>query len=139
MTLSSFETSSGANGAKKTAEQGLESINAAISGYLRMFQGGMSGVSGMPGMSGLPGMGAVPSAGAAELGTKMLSYAGRNMTTAFTFVQSLMEARDIRQVLELQTEFVQSQMQAMTEQISDLGRTAMSAMTDSTRPAGKSS
>jgi hypothetical protein len=136
MNLSSFEASSGA---KKTAEQGLEPINAAISSYLRMFQGGMTGMPSMPGMPGMPGMSGASGAGAAELGTKMLSYAGRNMTAAFTFVQSLMEARDIRQVLELQTEFVQSQMHAMTEQISDLGRTAMTAMSDSTRPTGKSS
>ncbi|NVO16556.1 MAG: phasin family protein [Rhodoplanes sp.] len=133
MPLSSFGMSNDAAGVKKMAEQGLEPINAAISSYLRMFQGGMSGMPSIPGMNGVPG------GGAGELGTKMLSYAGRNMTTAFTFVQSLMEARDIRQVLELQTEFVQSQMHAMTEQISDLGRTAMTAMADSAKPAGKSS
>lgn len=122
MNLSSFEMS---NGAKKTAEKSLEPINAAISSYLQMFQGGMTG---------MPGLNAGSGAGATELGTKMLSYAGRNVTSAFTFVQALMEARDVRQVLELQTEFVQSQMHAMTEQISDLGRTAMTAMAEAGRP-----
>ena len=102
---------------RKMTEQSMEQVRTAINGYLQFFQRG------------------VPSnvMGSSELTNKILGYAGRNVASAFEFAQRLVQVRDIQDLPRLQTEFVQAQMQAMTEQAKDLSETATKAMIDSAK------
>jgi phasin family protein len=71
--------------------------------------------------------------GGSELSNKILGYAERNVASAFEFAQKLVQVRDIQDLPRLQTEFIQAQMQAMTEQAKDLTETATKAVTDSAK------
>jgi phasin family protein len=109
---------------RKMTEQSMEQVRSAINSYLQFFQKGVPGVPGMPMMGGN------------ELSNKVLGYAERNVATAFDFAQSLMAAKDVQEVLKMQTEFLQSQMQAMTEQVKDLSETAIKAVSESAKMPG---
>jgi phasin family protein len=99
---------------RKMTEQTLEQVRAAIHSYLQFFPRAVPG--GVMGGS--------------ELTNKVLGYAERNVTSAFEFAQRLVQVRDIPGLMSLQAEFIQAQMQAMTEQAKDLAETATKALTE---------
>ena len=67
-------------------------------------------------------------AGARDMSDKAVSYAESNVAAAFDFAQKVVRATTLPELVKLQTEFVQSQMQALSEQAKDLGDTAKSAI-----------
>ena len=69
--------------------------------------------------------------GGSELSNKVFGYTERNVASAFEFAQRLVQVRDFQSLTTLQMEFIQAQMQAMTEQAKDLSETATKAMMDS--------
>ena len=68
-----------------------------------------------------------------ELTNKILGNAERNVASAFEFAQRLVQVRDVQGFAKLQAEFIQAQMQAMTEQAKDLSETATKALTESAK------
>ena len=58
--------------------------------------------------------------GGSELSNKVLTYAERNLASAFEFGQQLLLVRDVRALVQLQMDFIQRQTQLMTEQAYDL-------------------
>ena len=106
---------------RKMTEQSMEQVKTAINGYLQFFQRG------------------VPTnvMGSSELSNKVFGYAERNVASAFEFTQRLVRVRDIHDLTRLQMEFIQAQMQALTEQAKDLSETAIKAMTDSAKTPTK--
>jgi len=59
-------------------------------------------------------------AGAKDASERAMSYAERNVESAFDFAQKLVHASSVQEVMRLQGEFVQAQMEALTEQARDL-------------------
>ena len=79
---------------------------------------------------------------ASQVGTqgitkKAMSFAERNVLSAFEFAQKIVQAKDIQELIRMQTEFVQSQMQVLSEQVQDLGKTISKAATDSINTSKK--
>ena len=99
---------------RKMTEQTLEQVRTAIHSYLQFFQRAVPG----------------DVMGGSELANKILGYTERNVASAFEFAQRLVQVRDIQGLISLQAEFVQAQMQAMTEQAKDLSETATKALTE---------
>jgi hypothetical protein len=97
---------------RKITEKSVEQVKTAITGYLHLFQ------------SAVPG----EVTGGAELSSKVLGYAERNVANAFEFAQRLVQVRDVRDLTKLQTDFIHAQMEAMTEQAKDLSATATKAV-----------
>ena len=64
-------------------------------------------------------------------------YAERNVASAFEFAQRLVQLRDVQSLAKLQMDFIQAQMQAMTEQAKDLCETATKALMDSVKTTTK--
>src|SRR5450631_2813027 len=95
------------------AGQTMEQARGATENYLDFFQKSMS---------------ASPWAGA-ELNKKVTDYAQQNVATAFGFAQKLTQAKDLQDVVRIQTEFLQTQMKSLTEQAKDLSETATKAAT----------
>ena len=62
--------------------------------------------------------------GAKDAGERAMSYAERNVTTAFDFAQKLVHASSMQDVVRLQGEFLQAQMDALSEQARDLAAQA---------------
>src|ERR1035437_6222696 len=95
------------------AGETMKQARGAMENYLDFFQKSMS---------------ASPWA-ATELSKKMTDYAQQNVATAFGFAQKLTQAKDLQDLVRIQTEFLQTQMISLTEQAIDLSETATKATT----------
>ena len=102
---------------RKVTEQSMQQVKTAISGYLQFFQRAVPGNV----------------MGGSELTNKILGNAERNVASAFEFARRLLQVRDIQGLVSLQAEFIQAQMQAMTEQTKDLSESATKALMDSAK------
>jgi phasin len=101
------------------AEQSVEQAKEAFDKFMSSAQ---------EAMSTFEGQAAAAQAGAKSVNAKAMNYAERNVRTAFEFAQRLVQARDPQDLARLQAEFVQAQMQALTEQARELGEAATKAM-----------
>jgi phasin family protein len=97
-----------------TAEQTIDQARGAMENYLDFFQKRMF---------------ASPWANS-ELNKKIQSYAGKNIATTFEFAQQLGKAKNLQELLQIQTEFMETQLKALNEQMKDLGETATKTATD---------
>ena len=65
-------------------------------------------------------------------GEKMMSFAEQNVSTSFEFAQRLVRAKDVDEMMRLQRDFLNSQMQALSEQAKELGQAAGQAVKGAT-------
>ena len=56
-----------------------------------------------------------------ELGTKAIGFAEDNVKAAFDLAQKLVHAKDMQEILALQSEYLRAQMAAIQEQARELG------------------
>ena len=75
--------------------------------------------------------------GAQGITKKALSFAECNVLSAFEFAQKIFQAKDIQEFIRMQTEFVQSQIQVLSEQVKELGETATKVAMDSLKDLGE--
>ena len=68
--------------------------------------------------------------GALGISKKAMSFAQRNVLSAFEFAQKIVQAKDTHEFIRMQTEFVQSQIEVLSEQVKDLGETATKTAMD---------
>jgi phasin len=59
-----------------------------------------------------------------DMTAKAIGYAQRNIASSFDHAQKLVRAKDAEEVLRLQSEFVKSQIQTLSEQAKELGELA---------------
>lgn len=64
-----------------------------------------------------------------EVGVKAMSFTETNMKSAFDHAQKLVHAKDMQEVLQLQTEYLKSQMSSLQEQAKEMGATVQKAVT----------
>jgi hypothetical protein len=79
--------------AQQTAEQIVRQTQGAMENYFSWLQNTMS----------------VSPWGSTDLNKKLSTYATENVKAAVTFVQKLSQAKDLQDVIKIQTEFVQMQ------------------------------
>jgi phasin len=70
------------------------------------------------------GQAKVMQASAKDVSEKAMSFAERNVANTFAFADRLVHAKDVQQVVALQTEFIQAQMKELAEQAKELGEAA---------------
>jgi phasin len=63
-------------------------------------------------------------AGAKEMGELAIGFAERNIASSFAFAQKLLQAKDPRDVVALHTDYVNSQIAALTDQAKELSKRA---------------
>jgi phasin len=73
-------------------------------------------------------------AGAKDVTAKAMTYAEKNVQASLDYAQSLLKAKDLPEVMKLHSEYVQSQMQTLAEQASEMGQIVSRAAMDATRP-----
>lgn len=78
--------------------------------------------------------GASVRAGAKDIGTKVISYAEKNVQSSLDHAQSLLHAKDLGEIMKLHGEYVQSQMRSLAEQASDMGQAIGRAAMDAAKP-----
>ena len=63
-------------------------------------------------------------AGAKGAGEKAMSFAEKNISSSFDFAQRLVRAKDMEEMMRIQSEFVRSQMETLSSQAKELGQAA---------------
>ena len=77
-------------------------------------------------------------AGAHDIGSKAMTFAQRNVQSAFEYAQTIVQAKNLEEVVKKQTEFVQSQLRALSEQAKELSDTATKMTSDGAKELGQS-
>ncbi len=68
-----------------------------------------------------------------DLNKKLLSYATNNVSAAVGLVQKLSQAKDVEQVVKIQTEFMSQQLNSFTEQTKTIMEICTKAAQDVTK------
>jgi|Tabmets5t2r1_1033131.scaffolds.fasta_scaffold208207_1 phasin len=107
------------------AEQSVEQARKAFDGFM---------TAAHKAASSLEGQASAAQTGAKDMRQKAMTFAEKNVAMSFDFAQKLVHAKDLEEVTRLQAEFVQRQMQALTEQAQEIGQTATRAAMEAARP-----
>ena len=110
---------------RKFAEQSVEQARKAFDGFINAAQ---QAVNDMEGRAN------VAQASAKDVGEKAMSFAQRNIMASFELAQKLVRAKDVEEILKLQSEYVKSQMQVLGEQAKELNQSASKAAMDTAKP-----
>ena len=78
--------------------------------------------------------GATVRAGAKDISSKAMSYAEKNVQASLDYAQSLLQAKDLPEIMRLHSEYVQAQMRALAEQDSEMGQIVSRAAMDAAKP-----
>ena len=113
---------------RAVAEQSVEQAKLAFNNYLQAAQEAVSTFDQWVKASQL---------GAHGVYNKAMKFAQRNVLSAFEFAEKIVQAKDIEELIQTQTEFVQSQMQVLSEQVKHLGEVATKAAMDSLKDLGE--
>ncbi|MFD2182309.1 phasin family protein [Rhodoplanes azumiensis] len=113
---------------RAVAERSVEQAKLAFNNYMQAAQEAVSAFEERVKASQV---------GAQGISKKAMNFAERNVISAFDFAQRVVQAKDIQEVVKMQTEFVQTQMQVLSEQLKDLGETATRTAMDSVKVAGR--
>src|SRR3954452_24288330 len=99
------------------AEKSVEQARKAFEGFISAAQKAAGAVEAAP--FPLP-------AQMKDLGAKAMSFAESNVKAAFDLAQKLVHAKDMQEVLALQSDYVRAQMATIQEQARELGALARS-------------
>ncbi len=78
--------------------------------------------------------GATVRAGAREVNAKAIAFAERDVQASLDYAQSLLRARDLSEIMRLHGEYVQAQIRALTEQVSEMGQAVSRAAMEAAKP-----
>ena len=78
--------------------------------------------------------GATVRAGAKDVGAKAISYAEKNVQASLDYAQSLLQAKDLTEIMRLHGEYVQAQMRSLAEQASEMGQIVSRAAIEAAKP-----
>lgn len=115
---------------RAVAERNVEQARIAFNNYIQAAQEAVSTLEERMKASQV---------GAKDVSRKAMTYAERNVAAAFEFAQKLVHAKDVQDLVRMQTEFVQAQMQALSEQAKDLGETYTKAAMETVKTPSKGS
>ena len=73
-------------------------------------------------------------AGAKDVGAKAISFAEKNVQASLDYAQSLLQAKDLTEIMRLHSEYVQAQMRSLAEQASEMGQIVSRAAMDAAKP-----
>jgi phasin len=107
------------------AERSVEQARQAFDGFISAAH---------QAMSTFEGQAETARKGARDVSEKAVTFAERNMTSAFEFAHDLVRARDLQEVLRLQADYIRRQMEALTEQARELGESTSKAAKDAAAP-----
>jgi len=107
------------------AEKSVEQARQAFDGFISAAHNAVAAFEGHA---------EVARKGAKDVTEKAITFAQQNVTSSFEHVQQLMRAKDVQEVLTLQSEYVKRQMQALTDQARELGEASSKAAKDAGVP-----
>ena len=108
---------------KALAEKGIETARQAFHGYLHATEKALGAFENSTGAQ----------ASARDVSRKAMGFAQENVIDNFAFIDKLMRAKDVQEVIRLQTEFAQVQAQKLATQSKALGEAAAKAISDAAK------
>ena len=78
--------------------------------------------------------GATVRAGAKDISAHAIAYAEKNVQASLDYAEQLLKAKDVSEVMQLHSEYVQAQMRALAEQASEMGQIVSRAAMDAVKP-----
>jgi hypothetical protein len=114
----------------------LESLTATAEEFTKQTQGAMQVY--LSWFSWLQKTMAAPPWGSTDLNKKLLSYATENFTATVAFVQKLSQAKNLEDVVKVQTELIEKQLALFNEQTETIGEIAKKAADEMKTPFGMS-
>jgi phasin len=107
------------------AEKSVEQAKAAFDGFLSAaFQT----------MSAMEGQAAAMRKGSDDIRQKAMAMAEQNLNASFEFARQLARAKDLQELVKLQTDYVNSQAQTLSAQAKELGQATTDAAKDAAKP-----
>jgi phasin len=103
------------------AENSVEQAKQAIEGFISAAHRAVSA---------LEGQGETARKGAKDMREKAMDFAEQNITGSFDLAQKLVHAKDVQEMLELQSAYIKTQMQVLAEQARELGQSTGKMATD---------
>jgi len=116
------------NDMRAFAEQSMTQARKALDGLLQ---------TASQSVEQLEGRAEVVQTGARDMAKRSMTYAEQNVAASFDFAEKLVRANDPAEVVRLQTEFLSRQMQALSTQVQDFGRTAAKMAVETAKAATK--
>lgn len=110
---------------KAFAEKSVEQARQAFDGFI---------TAAHRAASALEGQTETARQSAKDVTEKAMGFAQKNIASSFEFMQKLVQAKDFQEVVKLQTDYVKTQMQVLTEQAKELGESTAQAAKDVTTP-----
>ena len=110
---------------KAFAEKSVEQAKQAFEGFISAAH---------QAVSTLEGQSETARQSAKDVTAKAMTFAQKNIASSFEFMQKLVQAKDFQEVLNLQSDYVKTQMQVLTEQAKELGESTAKAAKDATTP-----
>ncbi|MGP0091151.1 MAG: phasin family protein [Xanthobacteraceae bacterium] len=71
--------------------------------------------------------------GSEDLRQRAMAFAEQNVASSFDFANRLVNARDLPEIIHVQSEYVKAQMQVLAEQARELGETASQTARNATK------
>ena len=106
------------NEMRNVAEQSVAQARQAFDGFMGAAQ---------KALEKLEEQTAAAQAGARGAGEKAMGFAEKNISSTFDFAQRIVRAKDLEEMVRIQTEFARSQMEALSSQAQELGQAATKA------------
>jgi phasin len=78
--------------------------------------------------------GATLRAGAKDISSKAFTYAENNVKASLDYAESLVKAKDVSEVMRLHSDYVQAQIRALGQQVSEMGQTVGRAAMEAIKP-----
>jgi phasin len=107
------------------AERSVEQARQAFDGFISAAH---------QAVTALEGQAETARKGAKDVTEKAMSFAQQNIASSFELAQQLVRAKDIQEVVRLQSDYVRKQMQVLTEQARVLGESTGKAAKDAATP-----
>lgn len=73
--------------------------------------------------------------GAKEAGSRMMDFAQQNIANSFDYAERLVKAKDLSEIMQIQTEFAKQQMQLFSEQAKAIGQGVVQTAKDAASAA----
>jgi phasin len=106
------------------AEKSVEQARQAFDGFISAAHNAVSAFEGQA---------ATARQGAKTVTEKAMTFAEQNIASSFELAQQLVRAKDVQEVVKLQSEYLKRQMQVFAEQAKELGESTGKAARDATR------
>lgn len=108
---------------RKFAEQSVDQARKAFDGFI---------AAAHQAVSEMEGRAHAARSGVMEMSGRAMTFAEKNMAESFDFAKNLVRAKDVEEVLKLQTDYVKKQIATLQEQAKELTDSAAKAAKDVT-------